>query len=278
MANALVTTEWLASQIGNKNMVLIDASFFPPGSLRDAKNEYREKHIPGTVFFDIDSIADTSTNLPHMLPSPELFAEKVGAMGIGNDSIVVAYDSQGIFSAPRVWWMLRIMGHHNVYVLDGGLVKWLAEGRAVTSDVSSSTPQKFVAHFNPELVRSLDQVKNRQTTQLIDARGPGRFCGTEPETWPGRRQGHIPGAKNVPFAGLINADKTMLLPDKLREKFAEIDLEKPIIANCGSGVSACVLALALFQLGRNDIAVYDGSWAEWGLEASNQPVELGSLS
>lgn len=281
MTSALVSTEYLAENLANPQVRIIDASYFPPNIKRNPLSEYMAAHIPGAVFFDIDGIADTSCGLPHMLPAPDFFAAKMSELGIGNETTVIAYDSMGIFSAPRAWWMLRAMGHDKVFVLDGGLPKWLSENRPVTTDIPSVSPARFAPRFRPALVRSLDQVKANLEScreQVLDARGPGRFAGTEPEVWPGRRGGHIPHALNVPFPALLTPQQTLRSKEALSEAFSTADLQKPLTVSCGSGVSACVLALALYELGYPDVAVYDGSWAEWGLEGANHPVETGTLS
>ncbi len=276
--DAMISTDELARNLFQPEIKVIDASFFPPNISRNARDEYESLHIPGAVFFDIDGIADSDSPLPHMMPSPENFARGVGELGIGSRDTVIVYDSQGIFSAPRVWWMFRVMGHDKVFVLDGGLPKWLAERHPVTNKPTIIKPAPFSATLRPELVRSADDVASGQSL-VIDARAPGRFSGDDLEIWPGRRAGHIPGSRNVFFGNLIDSrKKTLLPPDVLREKFAEIDLTRPLTVSCGSGVTACVLALGLYQLGYPDVAVYDGSWAEWGLPASNRPVEVGALS
>lgn len=276
--DATISSGELARILFQPGIKIVDASFFPPNLSRSASAEYESLHIPGAVFFDIDGIADSDSSLPHMLPSPADFARKVGELGIGSGDTVVVYDSQGIFSAPRVWWMFRIMGHDKVLVLDGGLPKWLAERQPVTNKPTIIKPAAFSATLRPELVRSADDVASGQSL-LIDARSPGRFSGEDLEIWPGRRAGHIPGSCNVFFGSLIDSGrKTLLPPDALREKFAGVDLSRPLTVSCGSGVTACILALALYQLGYPDVAVYDGSWAEWGLPASNRPVEVGALS
>jgi thiosulfate/3-mercaptopyruvate sulfurtransferase len=232
------------------------------------------------VYFDINGICDRNTTLPHMLPSAEEFAAAAGAMGISNDTRVIVYDSNGLRYAPRVWWTFRVFGHDNVAVLDGGLPKWMAEGRAVESGKPSVERRKFEARFRPELVRNKEQIwRNIETRneQVIDARSQGRFEGSAPETWPGRRSGHIPGALNVPFNELADSQSnTVLSAEQLKAQYerAGVDFNAPIVASCGSGVTACVLAYGLHLLGRSDVSVYDGSWAEWGLPGDT-PVETG---
>jgi len=262
--DALVSTEWLFSNRDAKGLQLVDASIFPPNIARNPKEEYANAHIEGAAFFDIDAIADKNTPLPHMLPKADEFAAAMKKLGISSDTHVVAYDSMGIFGAARAWWMLRAMGHTNVSVLDGGLVKWLAEGRPT----STALPQlNITANYTATPRPALVKCKDSLSAQLLDARSSGRFAGSEPEPWPGRRSGHIPGAINIPFGELLAADKTMLPPAALRARFAAagVDFTQATTCMCGSGVSACVLALALFMAGQEEAAVYDGSWAEWGL-------------
>lgn len=280
MASALVSTQWLSENLGNPRIRIIDATYFPPNIKRQAFEEYMAGHIPGAVFFNIDDIADTSSGLPHMLPDPRFFAEKISALGIRNDDHVVAYDAMGIFSSPRAWWMLRAMGHNNVSVLDGGLPKWRAENRPLTTDIPQPGRSEFRSNPQPALLRKLSDITHNLQTgavQLLDARSPGRFAGTEPEVWPGRKSGHIPGARNVPFSTLLTPDQTLKPSAELEQIFAPLTGKK-IATCCGSGVSACVLALGLYEIGQQDVAVYDGSWAEWGLEGANHPVETGALS
>lgn len=281
MASALVSTEWLSENLGNSDIKIIHASYFPPNIKRNPREEYAAGHIPGAIFFDIDTIADQSLALPHMLPSADFFAEKISALGITNSNLIVAYDATGLFSAPRAWWMFRAMGHDNIVVLNGGLPKWREESRALTTDIPLPLKSSFAAQRQEHLIRRLDDVAANLTTQaelLVDARSPGRFAGTEPEVWPGRRGGHIPHAINVPFVSLLNNGMTLRQPDELRDRLGASTIAKPLVACCGSGVSACVVALAFYELGLQDVAVYDGSWAEWGLETANHPVETGTLS
>lgn len=266
---ALVSTEWLEKHGSDANVKIADASLFPPNISRDPRAEYREKHLPGAVFFDIDSIKDRQNPLPHMLPVPAQFEREVSALGLGSNDHIVFYDSMGIFGAARAWWMFRAMGHEKVSVLDGGLPKWLTENRATTNVIPNLKPSTFKARFRPELVKD----KTTLDQQLADARSPGRHAGTEPEPWAGRRSGRIPGAKNVPFADLLTAEKTMRTPEEILARFksAGLDVAKPLTCYCGSGVSAAVLALALFTAG-HEVPVYDGSWAEWGLPGGG-PLE-----
>ena len=280
MTDPLVSTAWLAERLGSDDIRVIDATWFMPGEGRRGDEAYSAGHIPGAVFFDIDTISDRATDLPHMLPAPDAFAEAAGALGLRRDLIQVVYDGQGIFSAPRVWWTLRIMGFPEVYVLDGGLPKWRAEGRPIESLLPNVTPTTIEPAFDPSLVRDLAAVQaviDRHDAQIVDARAGPRFRGEVPEPREGLRSGHMPGARNVPWNGLINADGAMKSADDIRAAFgaAGVDLDKPIVTTCGSGVSASLLALALARLGREDVAVYDGSWTEWGGRADT-PVVTGA--
>lgn len=276
--DALVSTEWLHDHLDAPDVLAVDATYFLPTMKKKGRTEYEAKHIPGALFFDIDDIAAEGRDLPHMLPTPETFAAKMRALGIGNGNRVVVYDQHGLMSAARAWWMLRAFGHKDVAVLDGGLPKWVAEGRPVDDHPVPPREGHFTARLNPDLVRQLDQVRGNldsRAEQIVDARAAGRWRGAEPEIWPGR-PGRIPGSLNVPFTDLLGADKTVKPADQIEARFAEagVDLNKPITASCGSGVTACVLALGLYLVGRDDVAVYDGSWAEWG-KRDDTPVELG---
>jgi Rhodanese-related sulfurtransferase len=269
--DALVSTEWLEEHLSAPDVRVVDASWFMPAAGRSGREEYEARHIPGAVFFDIDEIADSANPLPHMLPAPEKFASKVRRLGLGSGNKVVAYDSQGLaMAAARVWWMFRTFGHTDVAVLDGGLPKWIAEGRPLEDLPPMPRDRHFLPHVNSTLVRSFDQVKANLSTrreQVIDARAAARYAGTAPEPWPTLHVGHIPGALNVPFADLIDPETHTLKPAaQLRARFdaAGLDFSKPVVTSCGSGVTACVVALALHVLGHRSVAVYDGSWAEWG--------------
>ena len=248
-----------------------------PQLKRDARAEFAEAHVPGAVFFDIDQIADPRTSLPHMLPRASDFAHKVGQLGIGDRDRVIVYDARGVVSAARVWWTFRAFGHDAVAVLDGGLPRWRAEGRPVESGTPAPKPRRFTARLRKGLVRDLAAVRQNLTTrraQVLDARSRGRFSGTEPEPRAGLRSGHIPGSLNLPYDELYEKDGTLLPPDALRQRFmaAGLDLDKPVVTSCGSGVTASVLALGLFAAGRPDVPVYDGSWTEWG-GRDDTPVE-----
>ena len=267
--DALVSTAWLAAHLGEPDLRVVDGSWHMPQAKRDPAREFAEAHLPGAVFFPIDTIADTTSGLPHMLPSPDVFAKAVGALGIGDGDRVVVYDSRNVVSAARVWWTFRVFGHDAIAVLDGGLPKWRSEGRAVEGGQAKPTPRTFTAKFRPELVRDLAQVKANIDTgreQVLDARSRGRFAGAEPEPRPGLRSGHIPGSLNLPYDELHAPDGTLRSAAVLREAFIEagIDLAQPVVTTCGSGITASVLALALHRVGRTDVAVYDGSWTEWG--------------
>lgn len=264
---ALVSTEWVAENGGA--IVLLDASHHLPTAGRNARSEYDERHIAGAGFFDIDGVSDQSSDLPHMLPPAEEFAAKAGALGVGDEDHVVIYDTVGSTGAARVWWTFRAMGHDRASVMDGGLPKWLAEGRATTADLPNRTPKAKTARRQGALVRSRqDMLANidSRAEQVVDARSAGRFNATEPEPRQGMRGGHIPGSMNVPFPDVIAEDRTFKPAADVRARFeaAGVDLSKPIATTCGSGVTASTLALALFNAGIEDVAVYDGSWSEWG--------------
>ena len=278
---ALVTTEWLADHLGDPRVRILDASYKMPGMTPTAREEYAGGHIPGAVFFDIDDVAQPGTTLPHMIPSPELFARKMEERGIGDGHRVVVYDTVGLSSAGRAWWMLRLYGHDDVALLDGGLPKWKAEGRPLeTAAPSPAAGRHFTPHFDPALVRDkqalLANLGGRRE-QVVDARAAGRFEGTAAETWPGRRSGHIPGSRNLPFDRVTDPSTRQLRDaDSLRALFrdAGVSLDRPIVTSCGSGVTACAVAFALHLIGHPGAAVYDGSWSEWGLPGDT-PVETG---
>jgi len=276
----LVETDWLASHLDTPGLVILDGSMHLPTAKRDARAEYLVEHIPGALFFDIDDIADEKSPLPHMLPSSTKFASRIKKMGIGDGMHVVAYDSEGLYSAARVWWMFRAMGHEEVRVLNGGLKKWMAEGRALEDgEPRRRSERHFTARLNAELVRDVSDVKaliGGKAVQIVDARAAARFAGSVPEPRAGLRSGHIPGSRNVPFASLLEADGTLKGAPELRAIFAKagVDAGKPVVASCGSGVTAGVIALALAVLGRPDAAVYDGSWTEWGGNPA-LPIETG---
>jgi len=265
----LVSTDWLARHLNAPDVRVFDGSYHLPDTGRDAKAEYAEAHIPGARFFDIDDVADARSELPHMAPPPEKFVSRVRAMGVGDGHRVVVYDQAGLFSAARVWWMWRLMGHRDVAVLDGGLPKWMAEGRETEDLPPVPRERHFTARREAGLARDVTQVAEAVKLgreQIVDARSPSRFAGEAPEPRAGLRAGHMPGARNVHYATLVNEDGTLKEATALRAIFedAGVDLARPIITTCGSGVTACVLALALERIGMRDWSVYDGSWTEWG--------------
>jgi len=273
-----VETGWLAENLGAPELAIVDGSLDAPAEQRDARAEFLAEHIPGAAFFDINDIADQASPLPHMLPPEDIFKAKMEEMGIGSDMAVVAYDTKGLYSAARVWWMFNAMGHENVAVLNGGLPKWQADGHPVTDEIAPArTGQSFTPHFNPALVRNIDDVKaivQNGGTQLIDARAASRFQGAAPEPRAGLRSGHMPGAKNVPFLSLQNTDGTLKTAEEMRAVLstAGVDIGKPAVTTCGSGVTACVVSLALAIVGHPNVPVYDGSWTEWGDENSGGEV------
>ena len=277
----VVDTDWLHRHLHHPRLRILDAVVMIPGLERNLIAEHQQRHVPGASLFDIDAVADGEVGLPHMVPTPERFGVMIGAMGIGNENAIVVYDGLGMTAAPRVWWMFRLFGHDRIAVLDGGMPKWETEGRPLSRHSADPVPQLFDVRFRPELLRVADQLAfnlDAAADKVVDARSAGRFSGQEPEIWPGRRSGHIPCSLNLPFTDLIDPDsQTLLEPDDLRRRFAGagIDLTDPVVATCGSGVTACVIALGAAALGRFDVAVYDGSWAEWGLPSA-RPVTTGA--
>jgi thiosulfate/3-mercaptopyruvate sulfurtransferase len=279
MTDDLVSTEWLMQHLKAPDVEIVDASWHLPTEKRDPRAEFLAEHIPGAVFFDIDEICDTANPLPHMLPKAEKFAARVRRMGLGDGKRIAVYDTQGLFSAARVWWMFKVFGHRDVAVLDGGFPKWKAEGRPIEDGPPRPRQERhFTARYQTMLVKEKDEVlaaMKAGSSEIADARGRPRFTAAEPEPRPGVRGGHIPGAKNVHYASLLNPDKTMKSPAEIRKIFeaAGVDLKKPVITSCGSGVTAAILTLGLSMIGHSDNALYDGSWAEWGADAA-LPVEV----
>jgi thiosulfate/3-mercaptopyruvate sulfurtransferase len=276
----LVTTDWLAAHLDDPTVRIVDATFKLPGVLPLPKDDYLAAHIPGAVFFDVDVVSDHSSPLPHMFPAAEQFGRDVGALGIGNGDTVVLYDSGGWVAAPRAWWMFLSFGHRDVRVVDGGLKKWRAEGRPVESGAVAAKPAVFKAGYDARRVRSIQQMManvESRAEQVIDARAGERFEGRVVEPRPGLRSGHIPCARSLPYNNLFDATTGAMKPlDELRKAFAGagVDVTRPIVTSCGSGVSAAVLTLALYRLGVENSALYDGSWAEWG-QADGPPVATG---
>jgi thiosulfate/3-mercaptopyruvate sulfurtransferase len=269
----LVSTGWLGENLNA--VTLLDASWYMPADNRNARAEFEAGHIPGAVFYDLDALSDHSTDLPHMLPPPESFARDMGQLGVGDGDMVVVYDGAGLFSAARVWWALRVMGHDKAAVLDGGLPKWKAEGRALEQGARSPKPATFTSKPVAGQVRDFGYVKaHLGDEQILDARSASRFTGAEPEPRPGLRSGHMPGAVNVHYRSLLHADGTMKSDEELQRIFAEkgVDLRAPIVTSCGSGVSAAILMLALARLGAPETSLYDGSWSDWGARAEAEVV------
>lgn len=277
---SLVSTEWLAEHAAAPDVRIVDASWHMPATGRNPRAEYDAEHIPNAVFFDIDEIADTDNPLPHMVPSPEKFSSRMRKLGLGDGNRIVVYDTIGNVSAARAWWLLRLFGHQDVAILDGGLPKWKAEGRPVDDLPVKPAERHFTSRINSFLLREKDQVARNISAsreQVLDARSAGRFAGTDPEPREGLRGGHIPGSINLPYTELLNPeDGTFKNPNALRAAYdsAGVDFKKPVITSCGSGITACVLAFGLHLLGHHRVAVYDGSWTEWGFDES-LPVETG---
>ena len=265
----LVSTDWLAAHMKDPDLRILDATYFMPGDPRDAKAGYAAAHIPGARFFDIDDISDHRSDLPHMAPPVEKFMSRMRAMGVGDGHQVVVYDAEGLFSAARVWWLFRLMGQMDIAVLDGGFPKWLSEGREVEDMAPMVRDRHMTVRRQNQMVKDVTQVSAASKLgdyEIVDARAAERFAGEVDEPRPGLRKGHIPGSKSLPFKNLLKPDGTMLDPDGLRAAFiaAGVDLSKPVITTCGSGVTAAILSLALERIGKTDHSLYDGSWCEWG--------------
>ncbi|MBQ0750491.1 MAG: 3-mercaptopyruvate sulfurtransferase [Roseovarius sp.] len=265
----LVSTDWLAAHFKDPDLRILDGTMFMAAEGRSGRAEYEAAHIPGARFFDIDDISDARSELPHMAPPVEKFMSKLRAMGVGDGHQVVVYDAKGMFSAARVWWLFRLMGQDNIAVLDGGFPKWQAEGRAIEDMPPIIRDRHMTVRRQNQMVKDVTQVAAAAKLgdyEILDARSAARFRGEAPEPRTGLRAGHIPGSKNVPYTDLLNADMTMKDPDALRAVFAAagVDMTKPVITSCGSGVTAAIINLALERIGKTDHALYDGSWTEWG--------------
>ena len=277
---ALVSTEWLAANMWQPNVVIADASWYLPLSGRKPRTEYETTHIPGALFFDIDAVSDQNSPLPHMLADMTAFASSMRKLGIGDSDIVIFYDGAGIYSSPRALWMMRAMGHGKASVLDGGLPKWRREGRPVeTRPPQRASRSHFTPHLQNAMIRDFAAMQNNQKTrgeQVVDARSPTRFRGEEPEPRAGVRPGHIPGSINLYYADVLTPAGTMRTAAELKQLFAErgIDIERPVVTSCGSGVTAAILSLALDIASAKSVALYDGSWSEWGARAEAQ-VAMG---
>ena len=272
----LVSTAWLAGELGKPGLVVFDATKYLPNEQRDGRAEFTAAHIPGARYFDIDEVADPDTDLPHMVPAPGRFAQLIGALGVSNETRVVFYDQKGLASAARGWWLMGLFGHERASVLDGGLPKWLREGRPTEAgSPAPAQPASFRPDFRASRLRGIgDMIDNlHEGTELVlDARAAGRFDGSSPEPRGGMRSGHIPGARNLPYTDLLAPDQTMLPPEALRERFARAgaDGARPVVTSCGTGVTACILTLGMTVAGLPPGAVYDGSWTEWGGRADTQ--------
>ena len=268
----LISTDKLADCLSDTSIRIVDASWYLPTMNRNGRAEYDNAHIPGAVYWDIDKIADQDSNLPHMMPTGDQFETQMEELGINNDTTVVIYDGLGIFSAARPWWMLKAFGHQNVFILDGGLPKWMAEGHPLNTDKPESSNCAYTATLDNSFIKSVGDVLDNthsKSVQIVDARSQGRFNGKEAEPRPGCRSGHIPGSINLPFDHLIDPQSKTLLPEhclKTRYESVGIDIDKPVITSCGSGVTACILALGMYVLNKTNVSVYDGSWSEWGTQ------------
>ena len=266
----IVSTQWLAAHLKDPDLRVLDASWYLPGSKRDPFAEYQAAHIPGARFFDLDDVSDHRSDLPHMVPPVEKFMSRMRAIGVGDGHQIVVYDGSGLFSAPRVWWLFKLMGQMDIAVLDGGFPEWQAEGHPVEDLPPILRDRHMMVRRQNQMVKDVTQVSAASKlgeSEIVDARSPGRFYGKDPEPRPGLRPGHIPGSKNVFYKDLLKADDTMKSPDEMRQVFLEagVDLDKPVITSCGSGVTAAILSLGLTRMGKTDHSLYDGSWTEWGM-------------
>ncbi len=274
----VVSADWLQAELGKSDLRVLDASFYLPAQKRDADAEYAAGHIPGAIRFDQDKIADHSTNLPHTIPAPDYFAAQVGKLGISENDRIVVYDGIGMFASPRVWWLFRVMGAKNVFVLDGGLDGWKAEGRPLETEVPHHAPATFKTNYDASRVVHLEQMRDivaSSALQIADARSAGRFAAAEPEPRAGMRSGHMPGARSLPSGVFANQGRFKSLPElKQTIEDAGIDLTKPVVTSCGSGITAAIITLALESLGHTDNKLYDGSWSEWG-SREDTPVVTG---
>lgn len=278
MTSALVSPEWLKQRLGQSGLKIVDASWYLPDQKRDAKAEYLDAHIPGAVFFDIDAIADRSTGLPHMLPDARKFEAAAGTLGLSESNTIVVYDGLGLFSAPRVWWTLKTFGARDVRVLNGGLPAWLKAGFPTEPGDVQPRAGRFKASFAPESVRDFEGTAEalKRGEAVVDARGAPRFRGEAPEPRPGLASGHMPGALNLHYALLSDADGRLVPQDRIGTLFeeAKVDLSRPVVTTCGSGITAAVLLFALAEIGKHDVSLYDGSWAEWGARP-DAPIATG---
>ncbi len=274
----IVSPDWVEERLGTPGFKLVDAAWYLPAQNRNGREEYSDGHLPGAVFFDQDEIADHSTGLPHSIPTPDMFKAAVEGLGISDTDTIVVYDGPGIFTAPRVWWLFRLFGAKNVFVMDGGIDGWKRDGRPLENDIPVPTTATFNVTYSPERVTSFAQMRaiaDDGSSQIADARGAGRFTGVEPEPREGMRSGHMPGAKNLP-SGVFSVDGKFKSLPELKETIeaAGVDLSKPVVTTCGSGVTAAIISLALTSLGHNNHTLYDGSWSEWG-SRDDTPIVTG---